>query len=194
MKAPGGKKRVSAPIVILLILALLGGGAYGGYMYLKSTGTKIPFLQPYLDSLLGAPETAVMEPGNLHITVLEKDVTTRFVENAAAGRLFVIEGKVRNGYSAARNFIMVKGALYASDGTSVRQSNVFCGNVFPDSELQTADKATIDQKLRNRFGDQRSNFQVAPGKVVPFMIVFSDLPQDFSEYSVQVVSSSAAEQ
>ena len=194
MKAGARKKRVSAPILILLILGLLGGGAYGGYMYLKSTGTKIPYLQPYLDSLLGSPETTVVEPGNLHITVLEKGITTRFVENAEAGRLFVVEGKVRNDYPAARSFIMVKGALYASDGKVVKESNVFCGNVFPDSELQTMGKATIEQKLRNRFGDHRSNFQVAPGKVLPFMFVFSDLPQDFSEYSVQVVSSSAAEQ
>jgi hypothetical protein len=47
--------------------------------------------------------------------------------------------------------------------------------------------------LRNKFGDQRSNFQVTPGKVLPFMIVFSDLPEHFGEYSVQVVSSSAVE-
>jgi hypothetical protein len=190
MKAPG-KKRISAPIKILLVLALLGGGAYGGYMYLQSTGTKIPYLQPYLDSFLGAPETTVVEPGNLYMTVLEQEVNTRFVENATAGNLFIIEGKVRNDYPAARSFIMVRGALYAADGTSVRQSNVFCGNTFTDSELQTADKAAIEQKLRNKFGDQRSNFQVGSGQMLPFMVVFSDLPQDFGEYSVQVVSSSA---
>lgn len=189
MKVPGRKKRISAPIMILLILGLLGGGAYGGYMYLKSSGTTIP----YLEFLTGPPETTTVEPGNVHITVLEQDISTRFVENAAAGRLFVIEGKVRNDYPAARNFIEVKGALYATDGNSVSQNTVFCGNIFTDSELQTADKATIDTRLRNKFGDQRSNFQVTPSKVLPFMVVFSDLPQDFGEYSVQVVSSSAAQ-
>jgi predicted Zn finger-like uncharacterized protein len=193
MKGAGGKKRISAPIMILLILALLGGGAYGGYMYLQSTGTKIPYLQPYIDSLLGTPETAVVEPGNLRITVVEQDVNTRFIENAVAGNLFIIEGKVRNDYPAARSFIMIRGALYASDGTAVRQSSVFCGNTFTDSELQTADKAAIEQTLRNKFGDQRSNFQVGAGQVLPFMVVFSDLPQDFGEYSVQVVSSSAGQ-
>ena len=193
MKVSARKKRISAPIMILLILGLLGGGAYGGYMYLKSTGTSIPYLEPYLEFLTGPPETTTVEPGNIHITVLEQDIRTRFIENTAAGRLFVVEGKIRNDYPEARNFIMVKGALYAADGNPVRQNNVFCGNIFPDSELQTADKATIDTRLSNRFGDQRSNFQVTPGKVLPFMIVFSDLPQDVGEYSVQVVSSSAAE-
>lgn len=193
MKAKGRKKRVSAPIIILLVLVLLGGGAYGGYMYMKSSGISIPYLEPYLEFLTGPPETTTVEPGNLHIAVLEQDIRTRFVENAAAGSLFVIEGKVRNDYPTARNFIMVNGALYAADGNPVRQNNVFCGNIFPDSELQAADKATIETRLRNRFGDQRSNFQVTPGKVLPFMIVFSDLPQDFGEYSVQVVSSSAAQ-
>jgi hypothetical protein len=188
MKAPG-KKRISAPIMILLILALLGGGAYGGYMYLQSTGTKIP----YLDFLTGSQETATVDPGNALITVVEQDIGTRFVENAATGNLFIIEGKVRNNYPAARSFIMVKGALYAGDGSLVGQSNVYCGNTFTDSELQTTDKATIEQKLRNKFGDERSNFQVGSAQVLPFMIVFSDLPQDFGEYSVQVVSSSAAQ-
>ncbi len=189
MKGPGRQRRIRAPIMILLILGLLGGGAYGGYMYLKSSGTSIP----YLEFLTGPPETTIVEPGNLYITVLEQDIGTQFVENAVAGNLFVIKGKLRNDYPGARNFIMVKGALYATDGTSVKQTMAFCGNVFPDSELQTADKATIDMRSGNRFGDQRSNFQVTPGQVLPFMIVFSDLPQDFGEYSVQVVSSAAAQ-
>ncbi|MBW2170748.1 MAG: zinc-ribbon domain-containing protein [Deltaproteobacteria bacterium] len=189
MKGPGRQRRIRAPIMILLILGLLGGGAYGGYMYLKSSGTSIP----YLEFLTGPEETTTVDPGNVLITVVEQDISTRFVENAVAGRLFVIDGKVRNSYPAARNFIMVKGALYAADGKAVKESMVFCGNVFPDSELQAADKATIDARLRNRFGDQRSNFQVTPGKVLPFMIVFSDLPQEFGEYSVQVVSSAAAQ-
>ena len=189
MKGSGGKKRISAPIMILLILALLGGGAYGGYMYLKSSGMTIP----YLEFLTGPEETTTVDSGNVLVTVVEQDIGTLFVENSAAGRLFVIKGKVRNNYPAARNFIMVKGALYAADGKLVKENTVFCGNVFPDSELQTVDKATIETRLRNKFGDQRSNFQVTPGKVLPFMIVFSDLPEDFGEYSVQVVSSAAAQ-
>jgi len=151
------KKKISAPIMILLVLALLGGGAYGGYMYLKSSGTTIP----YLEFLTGPPETTIVEPGNLHIIVLEQDIGTRFIENSSAGRLFVIEGKVRNDYPASRNFIMVKGALYAADGKAVKENTVFCGNVLPDSELQSVDKVTINTRLGNKFGDQSFKLHLA---------------------------------
>lgn len=187
--AAPARRRISMPVMILLILGLVAGGAYGGYLYLKSSGTSIPFLE----SLLGTPKPAIVDPGNLQIVVVEQEIGTEFVENSAAGRLFVIRGKVRNDYPDARNFIMVKGALYAKDGQATQQKNVYCGNVIPDSDLQAVDKAAIETKLANRFGDERSNFQVPPGKELPFMVVFSDLPQDFGEYSVEVVSSVSAQ-
>jgi pilus assembly protein FimV len=189
MKVSPPRKRISAPVMILLVLALLAGGAYGGYVYLKSTGTSIPFLE----SLMGTPEPAIVDPGNLQIAVLEQEIGTEFVENSAAGQLFVIRGQVRNDYPDARNFIMVKGVLYSKDGQAVQQKNIYCGNVLADSDLQATDKASIEAKLLNRFGDQRSNFQVPPGKELPFMVVFSDLPPDFGEFSVEVVSSAPAQ-
>ncbi len=184
-KEPRARKRVSTPLIIVLVLVLLAGGAFAAYGLLKSLDIKIPFLE----SLIGAPESASIDPGNLRITTLEEVIKTEFVENKIDGRLFVIKGKVRNDYAEVRDFIMVRGVLYSQDGKAVQEKTVYCGNTLSDADLQALDKATMHTRLRNRFGDEKSNFRVPSGKVIPFVVVFSDLPQDLGEFSVEVVSS-----
>jgi predicted Zn finger-like uncharacterized protein len=184
-KEPRARKRVSTPLIIVLVLVLLAGGAFAAYGLLKSLDIKIPFLE----SLIGAPESASIDPGNLRITTLEEVIKTEFVENKTDGRLFVIKGKVRNDYAEVRNFIMVRGVLYSQDGKAVQEKTVYCGNTLSDADLQALDKATMHTRLRNRFGDEKSNFRVPSGKVIPFVVVFSDLSQDLGEFSVEVVSS-----
>jgi predicted Zn finger-like uncharacterized protein len=183
-KAPPAGKRLSTSVMIVLVFGLLAGGVFGAYVLLKD---RIPFLQ----SLTGAPKPATMDAGNLHIAIL--DDRAEFVENSKAGRVFVVKGMARNDYPEARNFIRVKGVLYSQDGKAVQEKLSYCGNALSDSGLETLDKASMDMKFQNRMGDERSNFEISPGKTVPFMVIFSDLPQDLGEYSVQVVSSAQAQ-
>ena len=129
------------------------------------------------------------EPGNLRIALLDHLITSELVESTAAGRLVVIRGKVRNDYPEPRNFIMVKGTVYSKDGKPLQRKTVYCGNTLSDTELQTLDKAAMDTRLRNKFGDKRCNFNVVPGKAIPFVVVFFDLPEDLGEFSVSVVRS-----
>ena len=182
---PPTRKRISTPIMIVLVFAVLAGGAFAAYSLLKSFDIKIPFLE----FLTGAPEPVTIESGNLRITLLDQLIKGEFVENSTYGHLFVIKGKVRNDYSEARSFIMIKGVLYSKSGEAVQHKTVYCGNTLSETDLQALDKATIETKLRNKFGDERSNFRVPSGKVLPFVIVFSGLPQDLGEFSVEVASS-----
>jgi predicted Zn finger-like uncharacterized protein len=177
---PQARRRLSTPLMIVLALVLLAGGAFAAYSLLKSSDIKIPFLE----SLTGGPESGIIDPGNLRIALLDKLIRSDFIDNRPAGRLFVIKGKVRNDYPEARNFIMVKGALYSKDGKTVDKKTIYCGNTLSGTDLQALDKATMDRRLR-----KRSSFSVPSGKEIPFVVVFSDLPQDLGEFSVEVVSS-----
>lgn len=183
-EAPPAGRRIGAPIIIVLVL-LLAGGAIGAYVFLKG---EVPFLKGGIP-FLGKQKPAVVDAGNLHITLPAQKISTEFVENSAAGQLFVIRGMVRNDYPEARNFIKVRGVLYAQNGKAVQDKTAFCGNILSESQLKTIDKAAMDMRLQNRFGDGKTNFEVASGAEVPFMVLFSDLPHDFGEYSIQVVSS-----
>jgi len=173
------KKGVSLPLVILLILALLAGGVYFVHIY---TDIKIPYI-----SKMDTPE--VQDSGGLKM--ITSGITSRFVENEHAGRFFVITGKIKNGYPDARSFIKIKGRLYSKGKNLEKAQAVFCGNLLTNTELVQLDVEAIKKRLSNRLGDNRSNFEVAPGKILPFMVVFTELPEDLEEYTIEVIGSMA---
>ena len=63
--------------------------------------------------------------------------------------------------------------------------------MLSDSDLARLDMAAINKRLQNRFGDNRSNIEVKTGKTLPFLLVFSKLPANLDEYTVEVSGSSS---
>ena len=174
------KKQISRPVLALLIAALLVGGAYGTYVLLDSSGFKIPFV-----GNLFKPE--VQDAGNLKINAF--DIDSKFVENSKKGKFFVITGKVINGYSDARSFIRITGRLYTKGNVLSKTETVYCGNVLSNFDLENLDLGAIDKRLKNRIGDNRSNIKLKSGKSLPFMIVFSNVPDNLEEFTIEVAGS-----
>jgi pilus assembly protein FimV len=50
----------------------------------------------------------------------------------------------------------------------------------------------IKNRLSNRLGQNKSNVKIGPGQSVPFVIIFSNLPQQLEEFTVEIESSSPA--
>jgi len=178
---PSAKKRISKPIVALLIIAILAGGLYGTYVLLDYMNIKIPFVSDYLKPKVSDPA------GNLKIETL--DIDSKFVANAKTGKLFVITGRIKNGYSSSRRSVRIKGKLYTKGKIVSKTETVFCGNVLSDKELSNLEFAAIRKRLSNSLGDNKSNTGIKPGKELPFMIVFQDLPENLEEFAVEVVGS-----
>ncbi len=178
---PSAKKRISKPIVALLIIAILAGGLYGTYVLLDYMNIKIPFVSDYLKPKVSDPA------GNLKIETL--DIDSKFVANAKTGKLFVITGRIKNGYSSSRRSVKIKGKLYTKGKIVSKTETVFCGNVLSDKELSNLEFAAIRKRLSNSLGDNKSNTGIKPGKELPFMIVFPDLPENLEEFAVEVVGS-----
>jgi len=178
-----GKKRISTPLLILLIVVLLAGGAYGTYVVLDSMNIKFPFISDFLK-----PE--MQDPGNLKITAL--NINGKFVDNTKIGKLFVITGKIKNEYPKARNFVKATGKLYTKGKTLAKSATVYCGNTISDPELANLDINEINKKLSNRFGTNKTNVNIKPGKQVPFMIIFTNIPDNIEEYTIEVTGSSPA--
>jgi pilus assembly protein FimV len=174
------KKGMSKSLVFLLIIAILGGGGYGTYYMLNQNGIEIPFLSDYL-------KPKVADPGNLKLTTY--DINSKFVDNASVGKLFVVSGKVKNGYTENRGMITLLGKLFSSGKVPVNQERVYCGNVMSDLELANLEWDKIKERLSNRLGDNRSNVKIEPGKSIPFMVVFSGLPTDLEEFTIEVTGS-----
>ena len=128
--------------------------------------------------------------GNMRILPLEETVSGKFVNNTKSGRLFVIEGRVRNAYDHPRSHIKIVGRLYQKGKRLSKTTRVYCGNILSDAELKAMDMGNINRRLVNHRGDTQSNLHLKPGRSIPFMIVFSQLPDSLDEYAIQVDSSS----
>ncbi len=179
---PARKKRISTPVLVVLIIVLLTGGAYGTYTTLKSMNIKIPFIS----DLVKPPVQD--ESGNLQIIAF--DIVDKFIANSKIGKLFIISGKVKNQYSGARSFIKITGKLYAKERALSKTATVSCGNVLSDQDLSNMDINSINKRLSNLFGDNKSNVNVTPGKELPFMIVFQNIPDNIEEYTIEIMGSS----
>jgi hypothetical protein len=176
------KKGMSKSLVTLLIIVLLGGGGYGTYYMLDKNNIDIPFLSDYL-------KPGAKDPGSLKLTTY--DINSRFIENASVGKLFVISGKVKNGYSQNRSMVTLVGKIFSAGKVPVHQETVYCGNVMSDLELANLEWDKIKTRLSNRLGDNRSNVKIEPGKSISFMVVFSGLPEDLEEFTIEIVSSTS---
>ena len=193
------KKRSKKPVLVVLLLLILGIGII---IIPNSLGIKIPFISdikipylsdldlkiPYLSDLFNPEEEDIS--GNLKMIPLGQTINFKFVNSPKSGQLLVIRGKIKNGYDQPRSFVKVTGKLYQKGNKLVKSATVYCGNVLSDPQLAAMDIAAINKRMRNKFGNKRSNLKVKSGKTVPFMIVFDKLPQNLDEYTVEVAESS----
>ena len=182
------KKKSSKGLVLLFILVLLGGA---GYLLPKYTGIKLPEIKipdlsgiPFIGQYLGSSSNQAILP-------VGSSLKGEWVQNQQAGRLYIIQGRVKNDYKSPRSYIRVTGRVYADGRKFQRAAKAYCGNIVPADELAALPLADIQQKLNNRMGLDNTNVNVAPGQEVPFMVVFGDLPPDveLQEFAVEISGS-----
>jgi pilus assembly protein FimV len=169
--------------LIVLVLILLAGAGYGIFSFFDMTGSQIPIIGNYLKK--GMPD-----PGNVKMVAF--DLNSKFEENQHSGKIFIITGVVKNEYSEPRSFIKVTGKLYEPQKKLSHTEQVYAGNMFSELELRNLDMEAIKNRLSNRLGQNKSNVQIGPGQSVPFVIIFSNLPQQLEEFTVEIESSSPA--
>ena len=169
-------------MVVLIVLLLLAGGAAA---LLHFAPEQIP--EPLASYLALGPKPEVKDPGVRRLSF--KNVSGNFYQSGRAGSLFCIQGMVFNNYPENRSFIRVKGSLLDEKGAAVRQKLAFAGNTFTENELKDMTLEQIKQGLDNRTGKGNVNVNVKPQTSVPFMIVFEELPDNLSEFTVEAVSS-----
>ena len=170
--------------ILLIILILTGGGA--ALMVLK------PDFLPESFPLFKKPlsKEQAFDMGNKRLSF--KDLSGSFVDSEKAGKFFVVKGLVINNYPDKRSFIRIKSNILGSKGTVVKSKIVYAGNPISDKELLSLSMEEIDNRLRDKLGKNKINTNILPNSSVPFMIVFSNLPKDVSEFEVEAISSSPA--
>ncbi len=191
MGDPPAKKRrrkkkplIGTPVLVFILLFLLLAGAYIASLM---TGYKIPYISdvqiPFLEEIF---KKKAEPPADLKPIPNSKSVNGRFVTNSSTGTLFVITGTVDNPSAGSVSHIEVKGALIIDNKMEAKTKTAYCGNVIDENLLKTGNIADINNMLAVREGKNKINVNIQPGQNVPFMIVFSDLPEKLQNFTVKV--------
>jgi predicted Zn finger-like uncharacterized protein len=170
------ESRLGRRLLIGLAIALaLGAGLLGLASYLTS------------QSQVKTP------PGMADIPSVKVLDTTQafFLENAHAGQIFVVEGEVENQSAKPVSFILVEGKLFNTTNRVAITQRCYVGNAMSRDEIGHMNMTEIQNRMMNREGKSLANVKIPPGKRVPFVLVFHNLPElkALSDYSVEVISS-----
>ena len=175
-------KRSMAVLIPLLFIVLAAGAAY--YVW------KADLIPPSVLSLLSG-SSEKKKPADAGARLLQfGSVSGVFVDTEKNGPLFVIRGMVTNKYPQSRRHILIRGSILDNKGVVVVAKTAYAGNTFSEEELKTLPLDEITTAADNRDGMAKQNLDVATDATIPFMVVFAQLPDDLSEFTVEAVSSS----
>jgi hypothetical protein len=171
--------------MVLLLLVLVLGASVAIFLF-------APHLIP--DSLSVLKPAKRQEITDLGVRRLSfQGVNGFFVQSDKAGQLFVVRGKVTNNYPKSRSFIFIKGSLLDDKEQVVQTNLIYAGNTMADEQMKEMSLEEINEGLKNQYGKGQMNFNIQPDATIPFMIVFGNLPDNISEFTVEAVKSSPAD-
>jgi hypothetical protein len=182
-KPPAQRKAAGRPVrpflvaLILLFVALAGGGAWLGFT--KGGQNLLQGLVPGMESLWVRRDHKAVPHFDMRNLIAYYEPKTK------AGNLFVIRGQVVNAGRTRKSGIRIHAALLDGKDQVLAEKTSFAGTILSGETLRSANRAKIEEALANRFGDKLVNMDVAPGKSVPFMVVFFDAPEGIGSYRLE---------
>jgi len=171
------KKTTGILFLVLMIAVLVAGGAYGAFTFIKPVNA-------FISNLFNTE--VQKDAGEIRINPIKESINGKFVENTKAGSLFVITGRVKNESDQTGGFVRITGNLFTKGEILAKTKRVYCGNELSDIDLANLDPAEINKRLLNPYGDNKINAEIKPGNDIPFMIVFSNLPDDLVNFTIEV--------
>ena len=114
-----------------------------------------------------------------------RNVIGYYESGGASPRILVIKGQVANLSKAEKGGIRVQATLLDNTDAVLTQQAVYAGNVLSGEAIRKGDQGTVLKALGNRFGEGLANMNVAPGKAIPFMVVFFDAPATMDSYKLE---------
>ncbi len=139
-------------------------------------------------SFSNSKDTASLDTGKINV----RAVTADFIENGQAGELLVISGEALNDYPKPRAALQVKVTVFDATGQSVATKMAYGGNPLTEEQLENLPLDKIEAAMANQFGDSLANMEVAPGKMIPFVVVLANLPKGAKDFAVQSAGSTVA--
>ncbi|MEW6443466.1 MAG: zinc-ribbon and DUF3426 domain-containing protein [bacterium] len=166
-----------------VVLLLVGAVAAGILIRKELQDRTLPSASELLARVAGLLPFGEKDGGSIQFSDLNSYFITTGKGQTPA---FVVEGRVTNHFPVPCNFVQVKGVLFDQKGDRAAEEVAYCGNVLRKQDIQTLPPEKIQQTLQNMSGSALSNFNIEPGKSIPFMLVFFNPPENVSEFSVEI--------
>jgi predicted Zn finger-like uncharacterized protein len=168
----------AGPVVAAAMAVLL---AVGGYLGFTPSGRKtLEGAVPGVAALWGGKPAAPPAP-----KYDLRNVIGYYESGGASPRILVIKGQVANLSTVEKSGIRVHAVLLDNTDVVLAQQAVYAGNVLPAEAIRKGDRDILSKALENRFGEGLANMHVAPGKAIPFMVVFFDAPANMDSYKLE---------
>ncbi|MCK5098251.1 MAG: DUF3426 domain-containing protein, partial [Desulfobacteraceae bacterium] len=182
------KKKPSKLFKVLLTILLLLAVGYGAFVATGGFTKSIDFSKINFSIVKNLLDSSKMDQIPVWATINNQSLNGRYVNNENTGKLFVITGKITNESTIPLNHVQVEGTLIAKGGVIAKKKKVFCGNKIPEGQLSSLSVGAIERILQRKDGEQGANLNIKANESVPFMVVFSNLPDELENYTVTVNS------
>ena len=106
----------------------------------------------------------------------------------------VIEGKIKNNSKESKAFVVVKASLLNDKGDVIVEQEMLAGVALSLFQLQTMKEENMIELLKDPLEIAVTNSNVLPQNEVPFMILFFNPPREATEFIVQIVSATKAQE
>ena len=183
LEMPEQRRSGSSVFLSFILFATIGGAGWWAWQNTPYLDGVKAVVMPYVAQYL--PEVA--EQVSLVDQLELRDVRQYQVKNPKLGSLIIIEGKVKNNFSAPRGLIRLEADLFDSQGQKLATQTQLAGVSISSFQLELLDKPELENALNSRLDIVTSNFEVAPAGEVPFTIVFTELPKGATDYTVRIV-------
>jgi hypothetical protein len=169
-------------IMLLILLSAVGVGGLVALDRLKIMPQLVaPFRQLPLLNLLLSQSTA--PEGGLSLN----NTRGYYRDNQYVGRMLIIQGEVVNMSDRALVRVLVMGRVNDIYNNPVRQATIYAGPVFTLDQLRTLSLNEIQSYLSQPGDSGGVLYELPPRGSIPFMIVLANLPDNISDYTVEVV-------
>ncbi len=187
-KKPSGLSKFFKFLLSFLVIAVI---LVAGYSTSIIMGIEVPYLSslkiPFIDSTLQKYQS---RPEPVNIVLDNQSINGRFASNKAEGKLFIITGRAANKSAFPVSQLRVEGTLITKGDVTARTKQVYCGNMIPEETLKNAEIDAIDRILTKKSGEKGANENIRSNGSIPFMIVFSNLPDNLENFSVKMAGHS----
>lgn len=138
----------------------------------------------YFTGAVQTVKNALSPPPPAAKAVDVESVNGYFAENKNIGKIFVIEGVIRNTTGSPQNVNGVVGALFDSKGAKLASRPGSPGRIVSRDDLKNLSK---DELAKAVMSSGEAGGGVIPARAsVPVMIVFTETPSGLSEYGIEV--------